>query len=43
MDPGSPLLVFRKTFYPADETALALSDVDVNPAFVAISVFRRPL
>lgn len=39
--PGAPYLVLDETFYSAEETPLATSEVSVNPKYVTFSVFRR--
>jgi GntR family transcriptional regulator len=41
LKPGAPYLVLEETFYSAEETPLATSEVSVNPKYVTFSVFRR--
>lgn len=38
---GKPFLALHETFYSAEENALAVSQVSINPAYVSFSVFRR--
>lgn len=41
LPPGAPYLMLDETFYSAEEKALAMSEVSVNPKYVTFSVFRR--
>ena len=41
LEPNSPYLALHEIFYSSEEKPLAISEVAINPAYVAFSVFRR--